>query len=91
MTKLNLVTKIFDGFGCEELQAVYGDYVDGDLPNDFREMVDSHRKACPRCQEFVESYDLVVQLAKELKPAPFTPELKSKFRAKLSKTLGIDL
>ena len=58
---------------CRALAARLSEYLDGELPEDLAQDVDSHFQACQRCEEFVESLERVRRLGAVVptpKPSP---------------------
>ncbi|MEZ4648559.1 MAG: zf-HC2 domain-containing protein [Candidatus Eisenbacteria bacterium] len=62
---------------CRALAARLSEYLDGELPEDLVEDVDTHFQACQRCEEFVESLERVRQLGAVLPTPKPTPERRS--------------
>lgn len=76
---------------CSDIEKLYGDYVEGDLPRSLKGRLDAHIDDCGECQEFVSTYNLTIQLAKELGSRPMPTDAKNRLRERLNQRLGIQL
>ena len=76
---------------CKDVEKLYGDYVEGDLPQSLKGRLDSHIEECGECQEFVGSYQLTIRLARELKGKQMPEEVRRRLREALNARLGINL
>ena len=76
---------------CHDVEKLYGDYVEGDLPRTLKGRVDAHIEECGECQEFVRSYQLTIKLARELKNKPMPEGAKRRLREALNQRLGLNL
>jgi anti-sigma factor RsiW len=78
---------------CEDVEMLFGDYVDNELPQSLRDRLDAHIAECEECQQFEEDYRLVLELAKEIgeeqEPAP--PAVHNRLRESLNARLGLSL
>ncbi len=77
--------------GCEDIEQIFGDYVDGELSPTLMQRVDEHVSCCEECQDFRDTYLLTIKLARQLKPRPMPQEVGERLRAALSARLGITL
>jgi hypothetical protein len=76
---------------CQDIEEVFGDYVDGELTSTLMRRVDEHIAACEECQEFRDTYLLTIKLARQLKPRPMSEDVKMRLRQALNERLGLQL
>jgi hypothetical protein len=78
---------------CGDVEQLFGDYVEGDLPQALKGRFDDHIEECEECQQFDEEYRLVIELAQEIgedaEPAPV--EVHNRLRESLNARLGLSL
>ena len=78
---------------CGDIEALFGDFVEDDLPATLRARVDRHIKGCADCRQFQKEYCDVIQLARELgeevTPAPVG--VQNRLREALNARLGLSL
>src|SRR5262245_11601893 len=55
---------------CSDVERLFGEYVDGDLPLSLKMRLDDHVKVCPQCREFTKGYLQTIALAKTLQDRP---------------------
>ena len=67
-----------DSIECRQIAELLGDYLDGTLPRETRELIDWHIDACPPCVAFVNTYRGTVDAAKKLREATIPPEVKQR-------------
>lgn len=69
---------------CKELQAMFSQYLDGELPRTSCEQIEEHAAVCARCAEFLASVKHTVSLCRDLKsgesPRPLAPEARARLR-----------
>ena len=63
---------------CRRIAELLGDYLDGSLPKETRELIDWHIEGCGPCVAFVNTYRGTIDAAKKLREAPIPPELKQR-------------
>jgi len=62
---------------CRRIAELLGDYLDGTLPPETRELIEWHIESCAPCVAFVNTYRGTIDAAKKLREAPaLPPELK---------------
>jgi len=78
---------------CQDVVARLGDYVDSELSDGERSVMDDHFDRCPDCAAFLASYTHVVVSAAELREPeqPISVDVQNRLRAALNKRLGINL
>jgi hypothetical protein len=76
---------------CADVEELFGDYVDNELPSTLRARVATHIKHCQHCQEGEKGYRLVIALASELPRFPVPTDVKNRLRKSLNEKLGIEL
>mgnify|MGYP000986023514 FL=1 len=77
---------------CNDIEELYGDYREGDLSKYEATLVSSHIEQCEECQAFVDTYELVIAVAKTLQAPPRLPDgFKERLRKGLNERLGISL
>jgi anti-sigma factor RsiW len=63
---------------CRRIAELLGDYLDGSLPKETRELIDWHIESCGPCVAFVNTYRGTIDAAKKLREATIPPELKQR-------------
>lgn len=77
---------------CNEIEELYGEYRDGALASFKAEAVKEHIAQCEDCQAFVDTYELVISVAKTLQAPPRLPDgFRERLRKGLNERLGISL
>lgn len=76
---------------CSDVFALLGDYVEQELPPALKARIDQHVEACSGCQEVKDGYQLVIALARDLRPKAIPVAVENRLRAGLNKRLGISL
>jgi len=71
---------------CRQIAELLGDYFDGSLPRETRELIDFHIDGCPPCVAFLNTYRGTMDATRLLPDAPIPPELKSRLLAVLKNT-----
>ena len=51
---------------CRQIAELLGDYLDGSLPRETRELTDFHVDGCPPCVAFLNTYRGTVDAARKL-------------------------
>jgi hypothetical protein len=63
---------------CRRIAELLGEYLDGTLPRETREMIEWHIEGCGPCVAFVNTYRGTVDAARKLREATIQPELKQR-------------
>jgi predicted anti-sigma-YlaC factor YlaD len=64
---------------CRQIAELLGDYLDGSLPRETRELIDFHIDGCAPCVAFLNTYRGAVDVTRKLPdPAAIPPELKKR-------------
>lgn len=71
---------------CRQIAELLGDYFDGSLPRETRDLIDFHIDGCPPCVAFLNTYKGTMDATRKLPDLPIPPELKSRLLAVLKKT-----
>ena len=67
-----------DAMECRQIAELLGDYLDGTLPKETRELIEWHIESCAPCVAFVSTYRGTVEAAKKLREGTIPPELKQR-------------
>ena len=74
---------------CDELRALIGDHLDGELHVDKQESFQLHLKGCQDCGFYLESYTHTVKVVKKLpKCVPLPAAAEARLRQALREHLG---
>ena len=68
---------------CRQIAELLGDYFDGSLPRETRELIDFHIDGCPPCVAFLNTYKGTMDATRRLPDVPIPTELKSRLLAVL--------
>ena len=63
---------------CRQIAELLGDYLDGSLPPETRELIDFHIDGCAPCVAFLNTYRGTVDAARLLPDVAMPPELKKR-------------
>jgi anti-sigma factor RsiW len=63
---------------CRQIAELLGDYLDGSLPRETRELIDFHIDGCAPCVAFLNTYRGTVDAARKLPDVTIPPELKKR-------------
>jgi anti-sigma factor RsiW len=63
---------------CRQIAELLGDYLDGSLPKEMRELIDWHIESCGPCVSFVNTYRGTIDAARKLRETPIPSELKGR-------------
>ena len=63
---------------CRRIAELLGDYLDGTVPKETRELIEWHIESCAPCVAFVNTYRGTVNAAKKLRETTIPPELKQR-------------
>lgn len=77
-------------YDCPDMMELLVDYLEGDLPEDAREHLESHLEGCPPCLNYLESYRKTGDLCREALKKKMPVEMKSRLRGFLEKECGCD-
>jgi predicted anti-sigma-YlaC factor YlaD len=61
---------------CREMAEFISDYIDGDLREDLRSLIESHRGDCPPCEAFIRTLARTVDVVRAQPREPLPPALK---------------
>jgi anti-sigma factor RsiW len=70
---------------CRQIAELLGDYLEGALSRETRELIDFHIDGCPPCVAFVNTYKGAMDATRRLPDVPIPPELKSRLLAVLKR------
>jgi anti-sigma factor RsiW len=70
---------------CRQLCDLLFDYINGDLPEDRREVLEAHMKACPPCLVHVETYRVTITMSRKLPCRTMSPECERRLREVLAR------
>ena len=71
---------------CRDMAEYLSDYVDGDLDESIRKVIDSHGGECPPCRAFVRTLRRTVELVRANPREPLPPALRQALCDALRKT-----
>ena len=71
---------------CRQIAELLGDYLDGSLPRETRELIDFHIDGCAPCVAFLNTYRGTVDIARKLPDIAIPPELKKRLLTVLKST-----
>jgi anti-sigma factor RsiW len=63
---------------CRRIAELLGDYLDGTLPKETRELLEWHIEGCGPCVTFVKTYRGTIDATKKLSETTIPPELKQR-------------
>jgi hypothetical protein len=73
---------------CRELVAALGDFVSGELSDEWLAHVEKHLVGCGPCLALVESYRMTIQLSRQLRPLTVPAHLLARVQAVLATKAG---
>jgi anti-sigma factor RsiW len=73
---------------CREMAEHLSDYIDGDLREDLRALIDAHRGDCPPCEAFVRTLARTVEIVRAQPREPLSSARKRALAAALRKAAG---
>jgi anti-sigma factor RsiW len=68
---------------CRQIADLLGDYLEGALPGQTRELIEWHIEGCAPCVAFVNTYRGTIDAAKKLREVEIPGELKQRLLAVL--------
>jgi anti-sigma factor RsiW len=71
---------------CRQIAELLGDYFDGSLPRETRELIDFHIDGCPPCVAFLNTYKGTMDATRKLPDVPIPSELKNRLLTVLKST-----
>jgi predicted anti-sigma-YlaC factor YlaD len=71
---------------CRQIAELLGDYLDGSLARETRELIDFHIDGCAPCVAFLNTYRGTVDAARKLPDVAIPPELKNRLLTVLKTT-----
>lgn len=63
---------------CRRIAELLGEYFEGTLPKETRELIEWHIESCAPCVAFVNTYRGTIDAAKKLRVTAIPPELKER-------------
>src|SRR5262249_16935237 len=72
---------------CDELIEKLMDYLDGELVEEQRTLVEVHLDSCPNCPSYVETYTHTVRVVRRLPRCGLPPAVEQRLRAALKEHL----
>jgi hypothetical protein len=66
-------------FTCREFVEVLFEFVEGELPDDKRQLAQTHLDACPPCVAYVQSYHVTVKICRKLEQRQPPEALRVRF------------
>lgn len=84
---------------CKDVENLFCDYVERDLPGTLRARLDAHIRCCTCCQSFQDEYLLVIDMARSLgargldlaEERPVDTGVHDRLRSALKERLGISI
>ena len=76
---------------CNDVEALLGEYADGELLSAVREKIDSHCESCEECAQMRDEYLLTIRLAQTLSDKPLPVDVHNRLRNALNEKLGLSL
>jgi anti-sigma factor RsiW len=67
-----------DPMECRQIAELLGDYLDGTLAKETRELIEWHIESCAPCVAFVSTYRGTIDAARKLRETTIPPELKQR-------------
>jgi len=68
---------------CRQIAELLGEYLEGTLPQQTRELLEWHIEGCAPCVAFVNTYRGTISAARKLRDVDIPPELKKRLLAVL--------
>jgi hypothetical protein len=68
---------------CRQIADLLGDYMEGALPRETRELIEWHIEGCAPCVAFINTYRGTIDAAKKLREVEIPHELKKRLLAVL--------
>jgi hypothetical protein len=91
LSSLELRVLEIDTVACQDVTALLGAFVEGELIACIHEKIENHIRGCPHCLEGELRYREVISLAKELTPPPLPEGVSRRLREALNSRLGLSL
>lgn len=66
---------------CRELAELLMDYLDGTLPPEHHQQMETHLQKCPPCLTYLETYRITIQMTRRLPCQPMPPQLVERLKA----------
>jgi anti-sigma factor RsiW len=73
---------------CKTGVEILMDYLEGEVPDDMRALLESHVSGCPKCAAFIASYLATSRILREATAAAMPPELQRSLLAFLRAQRG---
>jgi predicted anti-sigma-YlaC factor YlaD len=68
---------------CREMAEHLSDYIDGEIREDLRSLIDAHRGDCPPCEAFIRTLARTVEVVRAQPREPLSPSLRRALAASL--------
>ncbi len=68
---------------CRDIAELLLDYLDGDLPKEYCDLICQHIRLCGPCHHYLESYQVTVRLTRKLPMAALPQNLVDRLHAAL--------
>lgn len=91
MTDFELLVFEKNEVTCNDVEKLFGEYIENETPCSLRARLDEHIQSCENCQRFQEQYKTVISLAKELGSRPIPEDVQQRLRKSLNERLGLSL
>ncbi|MBV9124768.1 MAG: zf-HC2 domain-containing protein [Planctomycetes bacterium] len=69
---------------CRELKNLLLDFVSGELPPEHKALVEQHLHKCPPCEVYLETYQLTIQMTRQLPCGPLPQPLVQRLQDALA-------
>jgi anti-sigma factor RsiW len=66
---------------CRQLVELLVDFLDGDLPDERRRLLEAHLALCEPCLTYLETYKVTIRMTRRLPDVAPPPELLEKLKA----------
>jgi anti-sigma factor RsiW len=73
---------------CRQLADLLFDFINGDLPDEHRAVLEAHIKACRPCFIHVETYRVTITLTRKLPSHSLPPDVERRLREALARECG---
>ena len=84
-SKINSIT-----LTCEQVEALASDFIDGQLSQADRLVIEHHLKKCQTCASLISDIKSIISLAQTLAESPIPEGVKYRLRRVLQEKLGVD-
>ena len=92
MNELELEVFEKENITCHDVENLYSEYMEGDLPISLADRLREHICECPQCQDFAYLYTQVIDVASQIKDTiTLSDDVKNRLDERLNKELGLNL